>query len=272
MTSDDVPTTSGIYRITCTVTGKFYIGSAKSLRRRYRDHFSYLRRNAHMNSKLQRAWNKHGGDTFHFEVLEFVLLPELLIPREQYWIDKLQAVEKGFNLSPTADSRLGWKPSLETREKMRLAHLGQVGHNRGKKASPKVCAILRSARLGKPGPNRGKKFSPETCAKISASKRGKPNPHEGHKQTPETREKIRQAGIGRTYTPETIEKVRAAKIGNTNGAKDYIVTSPEGIEYEVHNLKAFCKEHHLTPQALSLVASGKRDQHKGWKARYLNIA
>lgn len=264
----DIPATSGIYRITCTPTGKFYIGSAKNLRRRFRDHFSYLQRNAHGNSKLQRAWNKHGPDAFLFEVLEYILLPELLIAREQYWLDKTQAVKKGFNLSPTADSRLGYTFSAESREKMRLSHIGKPNNRLGSKASPETLARMSAARKGKPSTFLGKKHTPQSREKTSKSKRGKPNPHPGIPRTPESRAKIAAAGIGRTYTPETIEKVRRAKIGNENGAKDYILTSPEGIEYEVHNLTAFCREHGLTQQPLGAVALGKRNHHKGWKARF----
>jgi group I intron endonuclease len=269
--SSIIPDSSGIYRITCTTTGKFYIGSAINLRKRLYEHFRTLRLSTHSNSKMQHAFNKYGEQSFTHEIIELVLSP-FLIDREQYWIDTLQAVKNGFNLSPTADSRLGYVFSPESREKMRQSHLGKPSNRIGYKASPETCERIGASKRGKPSTRIGYKASPETCAKVSASKRGKSNPHEGVPRTPEARAKIGAAGIGRTYSPETIEKVRAAKIGNTNGAKDYIITSPEGIEYSVHNLKAFCFQHGLTQQALSLVASGTRSHHKGWKARYLETA
>jgi len=120
-----IPDASGIYKIVCITTGRFYIGSAIDLRQRYYSHVSLLRRSVHDNIILQRAWNKYGSDAFVFEVLELVL-PISLIAREQYWFDKLKPFGKrGFNLDRVAGSRYGTKHSLKTREQMKISHLGQ---------------------------------------------------------------------------------------------------------------------------------------------------
>ncbi len=88
-----IPETSGIYRITCIPTSKFYIGSAVNLYHRRVCHFNDLQHGTHRNSRLQRAWNKYGPDAFTFEVLELILIP-FLLEREQYWFDKLQPFVK----------------------------------------------------------------------------------------------------------------------------------------------------------------------------------
>src|SRR6266700_6394202 len=116
MNSCDIPATPGIYRITCIVTKKIYIGSAINLRARWQNHCAYLRQNKHHNPKLQNAWNKYGPDAFVFEVLEIVLIPDLLTAREQYWFSKLKPFgNKGFNLAPIAGSSLGRVVSEATR-------------------------------------------------------------------------------------------------------------------------------------------------------------
>lgn len=124
-----IPQTSGIYRITCTVTKKIYIGSAINLRKRRKEHFRTLRRKTHSNQYLQNAWNKYGEQSFTFEVVEYVL-PLSLTAREQYWLDKIKPFgRKGFNLAPTAGSTLGCKrspASLETRAKMRKSQTGRT--------------------------------------------------------------------------------------------------------------------------------------------------
>jgi len=269
------PEGSGIYRITCIITGKFYIGSTKELRKRYQNHFGELQRKTHNNRKLQHAFNKHGINAFTFEVIELVL-PAFLLEREQYWLDKLQPFgTKGFNIDRFAGStRLGYTFSPESREKMRISHMGQVSPNRGKKASPETRAKQSAAKKGKPSVD----FTPEVRAKISAANLGREVTPEtraklrvastGRKHSKEARAKIAAAGTGRKLPTEAREKVRLAQ-GNTNGAKDYIVTSPEGVEYTVHCLTEFCKEHGLTQQCLSSVASGKRKHHRGWAARLL---
>src|SRR6266568_1868256 len=134
--SSTIPATSGVYKITCTVTKKIYIGSALDLRHRRNQHFSELRRNKHPNSYLQRAWNKYGPDAFTFEVLELVL-PMSLTAREQYWFKKLKPFgKKGYNLARIAGSTmLDRKHSPQTREKMRIRALGNT-HSLGVKRTP----------------------------------------------------------------------------------------------------------------------------------------
>src|SRR5260221_5069738 len=121
--SEDIPKTSGIYKITCTVTRKIYIGSAINLRKRQHGHWGHFRRNTHYNLILQNAWNKYGESAFTFEVLELVL-PMSLTAREQYWFHKLKPFGKrGYNIAPEAGSSLGRKHTPEEIEKMRQAAL-----------------------------------------------------------------------------------------------------------------------------------------------------
>src|SRR5712691_8441322 len=112
------PETPGIYRITCIVTGKFYIGSAVNLRKRQKDHRHLLNQGTHRNPKLQNAWRKYGKDAFSFDILELVLTPELLTAREQYWFNKLKPFDKnGYNIDRVAGSRYGSKQSKAAIEK-----------------------------------------------------------------------------------------------------------------------------------------------------------
>ena len=80
---------SGIYCIHNTVNDKRYIGSSKNLLHRLYTHRAYLRKNRHVNSKLQNSWNKHGEEAFRCYVLEFCE-PKILLEREQFYIDELK--------------------------------------------------------------------------------------------------------------------------------------------------------------------------------------
>src|SRR5229473_6154293 len=64
----NIPTTSGIYKITCTANKRIYIGSAVNLRKRKNEHWNAFKRNQHHNRHLQRAWDKYGEQAFTFEV------------------------------------------------------------------------------------------------------------------------------------------------------------------------------------------------------------
>src|SRR5258706_717986 len=232
MDAYSIPATSGIYRIVCSVTGKFYIGSAVNLQNRWSVHQHFLKKGTHTNSKLQRAWNKYGPESFIFEVIELVLVPELLTAREQYWFDKLKPFgNKGFNLDRVAGSRLGAKMLPHVKEALRNAHLGKPAPSRGKKASLETREKMRVYRLGK-------KHRPETIENMCATRLGHP----------------------------VSEKVR-----NTLGEsrkRTYIVTSPDGVEQVIHGISAFCREHGLNYSCMVYVAQGKYRQHRGWKARY----
>jgi len=256
MTPTRIPRTSGIYRITCTVTGKFYIGSAIDLNKRWRDHFTQLRHNIHKNPKLQAAWNKYGEQSFIFEVLELVL-PMSLTAREQYWFNKLNPFGRnGFNIDRIAGSRYG------------------------SKASPASCAKMRARMLGKPGLRLGYKASPETIERLKVSHRGKkpscpPPSFENKTHRPESIEKMRIAKLGHTLSEEGCAKMIASKTGHTyapevyaNRRKTLIIIEPDGTEHLVTGVKAFCTEHNLDISSLMRVAKGKYSQHKGWKARF----
>lgn len=92
--------TSGIYRILNTENGKQYIGSATCVKRRWSYHRSALNRGIHCNCKLQRSWNKYGGEVFRFELLWHVD-PELLLMEEQ---QALNLIRCEYNISVVAGS------------------------------------------------------------------------------------------------------------------------------------------------------------------------
>jgi group I intron endonuclease len=290
-----LPDASGIYRITCTVTGKFYIGSAVNLRTRWNDHRSQLQRKIHRNKHLQNAWDKHGPNMFVFEIIELVLSP-FLLEREQHYLDTLKPFgKKGFNIAKVAGSALGMKDSPETCAKKSAARRRQIDPFLGKTHTPGTKEKMRMAQLGH-------EVSPETRAKISASKIGKPGQNLGKKHSPEAIEKQRLAKLGKKHSEEHIRKVAMANTGRKHSAQSIenmrlaqighpvseqsriksrashasqmrtiIATAPDGTEYIVQGVRAFCIEHHLNQSNLMKVAKGEYSQHKGWTARFPDI-
>ncbi len=61
---------AGIYKITNKQTGFIYIGCSTQLKRRFRVHKNYLKKNKHENKLLQEAYNQYGLDAFEFEVIK----------------------------------------------------------------------------------------------------------------------------------------------------------------------------------------------------------
>lgn len=168
---------SGIYQIKNLVTSKVYVGSSKNLNIRRSQHFRKLRKDIHINCKLQNSWKKHGEENFVFEILEICGEVDLLI-REQFFIDSLDSVLNGYNLAPiTGRSTLGFKHSEESRAKMSKAKTGTK--------------LPRTS---------------EHQAKLTASQVGRT-------VTQETRDKIAKSLKGRKTPEETIAKLKIIRTG-----------------------------------------------------------
>lgn len=99
----------GIYRMTNTQTGKFYIGSSVDIRNRWYKHLSHLRRGIHANAHLQAAFTQSGEDAFLFELVE-ACEPGALLALEQYHIDALGSGKlkhyRGYTLIPAEAAQL----------------------------------------------------------------------------------------------------------------------------------------------------------------------
>lgn len=52
-------------------------------------------------------------------------------------------------------------------------------------------------------------------------------------------------------------------------SKKYIVTEPNGDEYEILNLAKFCRDNGLGLVNMRYVVSGRQKQHKGWRCRHV---
>lgn len=187
--------TPAIYAIVNRITGKSYVGSAISPRRRWPEHRKALRGGRHHSVKLQRSWNIHGEAAFDFVVLESVLLLEDLVEREQSWIEARNSYRSGYNAAPMAGSQLGFKHSEETRAKLRAAQAKRKAEGRCYTPPPpsdetrKRQSIAAKAR-------KGRVVTEETRRKISESLKTGGN-HRGN--------------TGRKFTPEHIAKIMAAK-------------------------------------------------------------
>lgn len=132
---NDIMREAGIYMIYNQQTNMFYIGSAQCFFRRYQHHRKELLLNIHYNKHLQNSFNKHGVDKFSFNIIELVEDNEILLNREQYWIDKLKPYlqDIGYNISDIAGPGMykGKSLSEETKKKISDSLKGYVSEKRG---------------------------------------------------------------------------------------------------------------------------------------------
>lgn len=101
-----IPKTSGIYLILNLINGRYYIGSAIDLKKRWTNHLSGLRRNSHANSFLQRDYNKCGAAAFSFIVIKKVS-EDIILLEEQKFLDLFwDNMNKCYNIEKNAGQQL----------------------------------------------------------------------------------------------------------------------------------------------------------------------
>lgn len=133
---------SGVYLIECN--GVKYVGQAKDIEKRFKEHMAGLKNKKHFNDYMQRLYNKYPRN-FIFSVIEECQI-EQLNDREIFWINKLNTLSpNGMNLIQGGNVKT---PSLETRKK------------------------ISDSNKGKPARNKGIPRTKETKLKISISKKG----------------------------------------------------------------------------------------------------
>ena len=176
---------SGIYICSCLSNGYSYIGQAQSLSKRKQQHLSSLRNNRHYNLHLQRAWNKYGEDNFSWSVLELCNI-DYLDEREQYWINKYDSFNNGFNQTLGGDGKRGYHESDETKEKHAIATKNTWTFERKKEQRNRMLGDNNPmfGRVGELNPAYGKDHSGENGGMY------------GKHHTEESKEKNRQAHLG----------------------------------------------------------------------------
>lgn len=151
----------GIYKIENKITSKVYVGSSLNVFSRWRSHKATLGKNKHHSKKLQNAWNKYGESCFSFSIVEEVFDPQHLITREQFWSDKMNAAQQGYNCRARVESNIGHKVSDETKAKIAKRLMGNQ-HSKGKKHSKehieKIACANRGQKRGA-SVNRGRPLS-----------------------------------------------------------------------------------------------------------------
>ena len=87
---------SAVYKITNTITGDFYIGSSKDIKKRWTAHKSPSRWNEHPNNQLYLDMKKFGVDTFDFQIIAEIEEGSLKATEQQF-IEKLKPAYNSCN-------------------------------------------------------------------------------------------------------------------------------------------------------------------------------
>jgi group I intron endonuclease len=181
---------SGIYKITCLGNGKIYIGSSQDVSKRIGTHFKTLRSKTHRNPHMQSAFLLYGETFFSWEKVESCAT-EILLEREQWWMDKTKCYNReiGFNNTIKANSTSGYKHTDKARIAMSSAKKGKpqckemvakrAAALTGKKRSEHYKDKMSKMRMSEGNPMFGRKWKDEGKAERMAKLLSKPRWNKG---------------------------------------------------------------------------------------------
>lgn len=224
---------SGIYQIVNTINGKKYVGSSKNLEKRRSQHFNQLKRGCHHNTHLQRSYDKHGADSFVFDILEYVHY-KFLKEVEQNYIDQ---GEYDFNIGKQSSGgdNLTNNPNREDiiermtcSIKTRFANMSDeeraIKHSRPGSSNPN----WREGRSQTPCPKCGKligAYQDSLSCGDCRDRTGENNPFYGKTHSAETKDRLREVATGRKQSQDAKDAVT----GENNGRFAGYYHTPWGI-------------------------------------------
>lgn len=160
-----------VYKHTNNINGKCYIGiTSQQPNKRWLNGYGYSK----TQPKFYNAIKKYGWDNFTHEILFENLTLEEANQKEIELISLYNTREAGYNTSTGGNGNPGHEVTTEMRQRMSLAHAGQISWTKGKPLTDEHKYNLSLAHIGK---NTGPR-SIETRKRISKALKGKPKSKE----------------------------------------------------------------------------------------------
>lgn len=182
-----------IYRILNKITGKSYIGQTTGLAiNRFKDH---ARNNK--NTYIGNIINKYGKHNFKLYILEDNVPKSKLNIREQYYIEKYNTFNNGYNQTLGGAGIKGYNHTQETKNKISVASNNMF-------ANPKFDVKKRNHKISEALTGRNKTV--EHCKKLSdiaKMRTGDKNPFFGQHHTPKTKMAISKANSKSVFVYDT---------------------------------------------------------------------
>ena len=134
---------SGVYKITNTITGDFYIGSSNDVKRRLASHKWPSKWKRYPNNPMYQDMNKYGLENFAFEILAEVEEGSLK-EKEQQFIEMLkptynQMNAKGLDIERQKECKKEYQKSDKGKESHRKANNKYKKSDKGKESNRKSC-------------------------------------------------------------------------------------------------------------------------------------
>lgn len=264
-----------IYKIQNLINNKCYIGYTENFERRIQQH----KKSHPKNSKLYNAIRCYGWDSFKCEIIyqskDKDYCKNIM---ENYFILEYNSFENGYNLTMGGEgldsktnseyAKITWNDD-EYRIKMSNMRMQlwqtpdyrekhhKIMQDRWKNDEYRNSIIQKIHDYWS---------DPDNKTKHSELLKNKFNTDEiKHKRSEIAKDNWNKPGYRENQKIKQSEKWDDPNSGSYKLKGDYIVFSPDGVEYKVKGLKKFCREHGLNSKAMFDISNNKRDNYKGWK-------
>jgi group I intron endonuclease len=271
-----------VYKHTCTVTNKSYVGITNNFRRRCREHVSRSSEFA-----FSRAIKKHGWKSFKSELLAIGLTKASANHFEKYYIIRLNTIAPhGYNLASGGDDSTHCSDTIQ---RMRESQRGEKSHRFGKlgsdsDSSKEYIVIFPSGKveiikgLAAFCRDNGIKYY-SNASSVATGRYFHANgfKFEYYIKGKYSDEELLKKGESwplelKTHKRDVSRKNRSkvvTKIGPDNkNSKKYLIISQYGELLIIKGLGYFCDKYNITESAIREVISCKKRHHKGYYAEH----
>lgn len=227
--------TIGIYSLWWEQTEKAYIGLSQHCEIRFREHILDMQGNRHSNYKVQNHYNLYGEPTFF--ILEKCKVEDLN-RLEIAWMAEFNSIEDGLNLIEGGQVGWGVNSNASKYSKIQILKVFRLLYS-SIKTYEEIATIT------------GVSISTVSDIRSTVSHlwlRDKyPNLH------------LRMRSNSRLKGVSALSyKARSNPFINTQ------IISPQGLVFDITNIREFCREHQLNNAHISSTLRGVRKTHKGW--------
>jgi len=240
-----------IYKATNIVNSKVYIGqTTHTLEHRKKNHIALMNCQIRNNKKIlyfYKAIEKHGIDSFIWEIIDTAFSKDELNKKEIYWIEYYKSLEndKGYNIAKGGHYPGSLLLGMTDEEKSKIYEKISVS-NTGKKRSEKVKQEMSIRRTG--------------SGNSMFGKTGSKSPHFGKTRSEDIRLKISLSNMGKTISQEQRDKI--SKTSKERGSHKGENNSKFGRGGEIvgENNPMFGKHH--TGESKKLISHILKEKYK----------
>jgi hypothetical protein len=228
----------------------------------------------HFSDKtILSAMLHYGSDKFDFSIIEVCDSIDVLRQREMYWINEYKSTDRNYGYNCTTGGEMTWLSVMSAEDRVRFSDLKREQMNatwagRSDEERKRIMKTAQDSRWKNVTEQERLDFGKRWLEKRDIQAHATRVKANWDSLTPAERyaksDGVRQYAKNLPKEEMAVRVKKASDAALKKSQKSYTVIDPDGKVYDVCGMKAFCREHGLTPDSMYRVAKGKISNTKGW--------